>query len=516
MCRIAGNYLERNLVVLALSLLILSSIAFYSLAATRSHEKIQLLGSSQTQTLSSPIKVYPVPTNDAGPLAITYASDQTFWFTEFSSGKIGEFFAQNDSFREFRVPTSGSIPAAITVDSIGQVWFSDQGGAGSVWMFNPVTKHFTQYPTLSQNSKPLFVLVDKKNNVWFAESTANRLGELVYPNYNMVEYPLPTANSEPVELAFGQNQSIIWITETYTGKIASFEVSTHAFKEYTPPASQSMINPVGIVVDQQGNVWVGEHGGSAVVELFPSNSTFRKYPTSLPPPSAQVPDSAVATLSIDSQGRLWFVEHFSNKVGRLNPATKTLEEFLIPTPSAYSIQNTLDADGNFWFTEFGGNVIGEILANASSPVKIIVSPSQLATNVSGGTVTTTVIVQNTLSVPISVGLNATSSLSNSGRVIAGGVTLNATMLNLAPGQSAPVKASITPSSSLLSGVYSFGVIASYENDSSVGIAFVSVQNSLSFVDIIESNFQIVIAVVLVVLLVAYLAVRKHGPVKKAN
>ena len=97
---------------------------------------------------------------------------------------------------------------------------------------------------------------------------------------------LPQLNSGPVELAFGRNQSIIWVTETLVGKMASFNTLTHSFTEYAPPNAGYLTFPVGIVTDPAGNVWVSEHGGSAVVELVPGNSTFRKFPTSIPPPES--------------------------------------------------------------------------------------------------------------------------------------------------------------------------------------------------------------------------------------
>ena len=145
-------------------------------------------------------------------------------------------------------------------------------------MFDPKTSHFTQFDTLTPKSTPLFLLPDSHNNIWFTESTANKLAELSYPDYKMTEYTLPTSESGPVEITFGQNQSVIWITESFAGKIASFDVSSHNFEEFTPPVSVSLKSPVGIVTDPSGNVWVSEHGGSAVVELIPSNSTFKLIP----------------------------------------------------------------------------------------------------------------------------------------------------------------------------------------------------------------------------------------------
>ena len=223
----------------------------------------------------SQIKLFIIPTANSGPNAIISAPNDTFWFVEFTADKLGEFFAQNDSFKEFSIPENHSIPSSLAMDGLGRIWFSDQSGSGSIWMFDPKTDDFTQFDTLTPKSTPLFLLADDQNDIWFTESTANKLTELSYPNYKMTEYTLPTSNSGPVEITFGQNESVIWVTETYAGKIARFNLQTHTFDEFSPPTSVSLKSPVGIVVDSTGDVWVSEHGGSAVVELVPSNSTFR-------------------------------------------------------------------------------------------------------------------------------------------------------------------------------------------------------------------------------------------------
>ncbi len=258
---------------------------------------------------------FPIPTNNSGPNAIISAPNDTFWFVEFTAGKLGEFFGQNDSFKEFQIPENNSIPSSLAIDGLGNIWFSDQSGSGSIWKFDPSTAKFAQFDTLTKKSTPLFILADQQNDIWFTEITADKIGELIYPGYQMVEYSLPTPNAEPVEMAWSLNKSSIWITEAESGKIARFDVSTHNFVEYSAPTSLSLKDPVGVVADSLGNVWISEHGGSAVVEFTPSNSSFRAYPTSVP--TGDFPISAVATIAMDSQGRLWFVEHYANEVGRL-------------------------------------------------------------------------------------------------------------------------------------------------------------------------------------------------------
>ena len=483
-----------------ISLLYSKSAVIYTFASDKDAAPL-------SQQVTSEIKQFQIPTNNSGPNAIISAPNAAFWFVEFRAGKLGEFFARNDSFKEFAIPENNSVPASLALDGLGNIWFSDQSGQGSIWKFDPHTNNFTQFDTLTKDSTPLFILVDRENDVWFTETTANRIGELIYPEHKMVEYTLPTSNSGPVELAWGQNESYLWITETYTGKIARFEVNSHSFFEYSPPNSLSLRYPVGIVTDALGNVWVSEHGGSAVVELSPGNSTFKSYPTSIP--NSQFPISAVATLAIDSQGRLWFVEHYANKVGRLDPATGQMEEFQIPsTEPAYSVLNTLDAQGNFWFTEFGSNAIAEVPSNATSPLGTLVRLSNGDNITSGGTIQADVTVSNALNIPQSVTLSTSSSFTATGSTSSQQISLNSSTLELPPDGHAFVSAQITPNATLPSGIYSIGIVAATGNSSTVGIAFISVKGQFNLLQWLASNYQLLLIASVVALAVVYTALSR--------
>jgi streptogramin lyase len=494
-------------VLLIVSLLSVSPIALAKIFS-RSNSYSNVTDVSTPQTTNQ-IRLFPIPTTNAGPNAIISTPNDTFWFVEFTAGKLAEFFARNDSFKEFLIPENHSIPASLAMDGLGRVWFSDQNGNGSIWMFDPKTTHFTQFDTLTPKSTPLFLLPDDHDNIWFTESTANKLAELSYPNYKMTEYSLPTVGSGPVEIVFGQNQSIVWISETFAGKIASFDVNSHNFAEFTPPSYVSLKSPVGIVVDRLGNIWVSEHGGSAVVELEPSNSTFEIYPTSVPTNKFSI--SAVATLAIDSQGRLWFVEHFANKVGRLDPATKIMEEFQIPSSQpAYSVLNALDSGGNFWFTEFGSNEIGEVPNNASSPLQTNIRLVQGSQVSSGNTIDANVTIINSLSVPVTVALNTTSSFSPTGLTSNHQISLDSSSLTLQAGGEESISAKITPNATLSTGIYSVGIVATFENSSTISLVFISVKGQFSSVGWIASNYQILLVGVIVVLAVVYAAMSRRS------
>jgi virginiamycin B lyase len=461
----------------------------------------------------SPIRLFNITTPNAGPNAIVSAPNNTFWFTEYSAGKIGEFFASNDSFREFTVPEAGAEPDSIAIDHQGRVWFSDYSGSGKVWEYDPSTSNFTPYVPTTPKAEPLSLVADSENDIWFTEFSGNKLGELVYPNYNLKEYSLPVANAGPAGIAIASDSSAIWITEATADALASFNPSSDSFTQYNPPSFLTVVDPVGVALDHQGRVWFGEHGGSSVIEFTPSNSTWQKYPTSTPINSTTYSISAVATVAIDSLGNVWFVEHFLNEVGRLIPSNGTMDEFQIPSsiqqPSAYSVLNTIDSNGNFWFTDFLSDQIGMIAHNVSSPLSV--SPSNGATQSVGAGENTAqdVRVTNNGASLLNVQMQASSSFHFDGQTSSSEVSFNDSAFSLNPGQSTSVEVTVSPSVSLSPGLYTVSVIAAYGNGSSVGTIFLHVSNNFYFLYELYSNLPVIVLVLVAVFAVAYFFLKER-------
>jgi streptogramin lyase len=368
------------------------------------------------------------------------------------------------------------MPATLALDRNGLIWFTDQNqNSPSIWSFNVTSRVFQRLSTHSSPSDPIFVLVDPTtNNVWFTDYYGNYIGEIISSTHIMNRFTLPIANSYPVEIAKQNGTSYLWITEE-TGNIARFDMNTDTFQQFTP--SLPLVYPVGIVADKTGNVWVSEHGGSSVAEFIPSNSTWRKYPTSQ---AMSSPGTGVATLTMDSQGRLWFAEHYSNRIGRLDPATSVMDEFSLPVPGAYSLLDTVDARGNFWFTEATSNEIGMIPGNATVPVTAQLLGASSLSVTAGHSTSAVFVVTNHNSSTITLNLNVTSFFTTNYYTTRSEVSLSIYKLTLGPDQSSDVNATVTPDISLGSGVYTAGVVATLGNVSSIGTFFLRVDSNLLY------------------------------------
>ena len=511
-----------------ISLLVLSSITATQLqgpkngisAATKTK---YLSSSSENNLIYSPamIQNYSLPTPNAGPNSIAEGPNSTFWIAEFSAGKIAEFFSTNQTFKEFTIPKNGTaIPNSVAVDQFGTVWFSDFLG-NAIWSLNATSGKFTEYPIPTKGSQPLFIVVDKNHNIWFTETTGYKIGELNYPTYTMTEYTVPASNYEPLEMYLDQNTSTMWITlakttsEVQPGLIATFNITSKKFETvFTPPIS--LQDPVGIVMDRSGNVWISEHRGSSIVEFIPMNSTWRKYNTSPPSGFYQTTISAVATIAIDQRGDFWFIEHFGNKVGRLDPSTGVIDEFdLTGTDDPFSVLDAVDSQGNFWLTNFGQNAIQMIPANTSSGIYIrTLSPTGSSyTKVEAGqTIGVSFEVKNLAPIARILTLNATSSFSESGQTSPQEVSFNVTgdVLNLASNQSAAIEAKVTPDVALPSGLYSVSFAVMGQYSTTVQVFFITVNASpLYFIYHLSNYLQEILIVAIVILATFYFLVLRR-------
>ncbi len=459
----------------------------------------------QQPNSSSPVKQYLLPSPNSYPNAIVYGPNQALWFVQFNSGQIGELFLVNSTIREFNITENGANPASLAVDGSGNVWFTDQK-IPSIWEYKPALNTFRQYNTTVQNSTPVFVLPDTSNHVWYTDTTANYIGDLAPATGTIARYSLPTSNSGPAELAFQNGTSYLWITESFTNKIARFDTSTNSFQEFVPPFS--MLSPVGLGFDDKQDLWISEHRGSSVIELVSSNSTWRKYPTSQP---ASLDLTAPATITLDKAGRVWFVEHFSNKVGRLDPQTRVINEFGIPaTGPVYSLRSAVDPSGNFWFTEGYDNKIGMIQYNSTPAVlsSSVLSPISVS---SGQSVNSAIILENNESSSINVQLNVTSTFTSNAQTSGNEVSLSNYTLTLAPNTPTSVEAKITPDCGLSPGFYAAGVVASYGNYSVIGVIFLQVQSGTCILNLLLTYLPFIIIAAGAVILFAFVLIRKRGP-----
>jgi copper transport protein len=119
--------------------------------------------------------------------------------------------------------------------------------------------------------------------------------------------------------------------------------------------------------DNDGNLWIAEHTGSAITKFNPVLETFEKI-------SVPNKDALPFGMTLDKYGNIWFAEHTVDSIGVYDPDNNNLIEVPIPTETSFVQFMTTDGNDNVWFVEQQSNKLGTIKIT-----EIPVIPSQIQT-----------------------------------------------------------------------------------------------------------------------------------------
>jgi streptogramin lyase len=271
------------------------------------------------------ISLWPVPTEQAGPMGITLSPDgNSVWFAEITGDKIARLDVSSGKIEEY--PTGEQTgPALLAFDDSGQLWvtlsFADSVLLAQPWALAPNSSLGTSRFSLPEPDRfsPL--------GIAFSE------GKVFLPDHGSSRIMVADANS-----------NLQQYDEYWTSPSPAF-----------PTTLPSQIVAVA-VSDKQGKVYFAQHGGNRITEINKDGMmTEYEVPTG--------PLSTVVYLSAASDGKVWFAEWASNKIAYLDttmqvPFTLNVEKIGMtlngssPQSIAVSLNDSLDA------------------TNATSPVSI--------------------------------------------------------------------------------------------------------------------------------------------------
>ena len=162
---------------------------------------------------------YSVPTNDAIIQGLTVAPDDTIWFAEAGSKKIGHLVPESGQPPlEFNPPPSINLyaPIQVALDKSGNVWFTDHGSNqfGELDTHNqpPIWKVFPIGYCLDNclYGLPNSIFADAKNTIWFSEHIAGRIGHYDPSTGVLTEYSVPGSSFPLVWWAMPGPYNLVW------------------------------------------------------------------------------------------------------------------------------------------------------------------------------------------------------------------------------------------------------------------------------------------------------------------
>jgi len=196
------------------------------------------------------------------------------WFTEFGRDRIDHLTSSDGTnvvFSFYGIPGQApGTPNALEPLNIAMspvdysIWFTEskKGRIGSLRLLENGTAFFRQYEVnVGSPDEPRLwgLAIDPKGFVWVTEPKRNRLGRLNPVSGEYVTFEIPTANSEPREIALevypysgpsGQTPSTsllnVWFTEHSGDKVARYDPNLNVFYEY--PIISTGGRPNGIAI----------------------------------------------------------------------------------------------------------------------------------------------------------------------------------------------------------------------------------------------------------------------------
>ena len=360
---------------------------------------------------------YPLKQSTSTPNAIAVDSGGNVWFTLMNISALAELDPSTGVVHQYRIPTganNGTTSWGMTIDSsTGLVWFTEQA-TNSVWSFNIHAHKFTRYELKTQYAFPFGIALDNQGNVWFTEIFGNKIGEIT-TNGTITEIPIPLQGYiEPSGITVGP-EGRVWFTLPGVDEIGYYYDGQFSFQNLTGLVEE----PVGISFDQQGNMWLTQHGPSFISEFNPKTGVFKTISTTVPPEGSSLPYFD----HVDQNGNVWFNEHNGNAMSEYIPSNNTLIEYFIPTRVEVMgnisgmLTSTLSPSGVPWYTEFFAGKVGMIntsasldlhlsLANYTRPILISQNSSvNLQLNLSGSAAATATVKAEVGNISSSISYN---------------------------------------------------------------------------------------------------------------
>jgi len=283
------------------------------------------------------------------------------------------------------------------------IWFTDDK-QNAIWRYSKAFGfEIYKIPEKSQafgTISPVSLDFDSKGNLyfvgihspvlWFGNTTQMKNGT----SNGITKIPMPTNGFKGVDsrqistgsIAVDNKRNVIWISmlAIFKGEILRYNTTLRSFDTLVLPEQLSF--PVGLAIDNNGNLWATDHGTSIFYMLNTINQKVTMFATSKASPkiyglndSSSLPEGS-NTLPYWIQkgaddGSLWFNEHQGNKIARFDPVSNTLYEYWIPTQDRYwgdcppnsktcGIANVLQfsrgENGQTWFAEWSENKIGRV------------------------------------------------------------------------------------------------------------------------------------------------------------
>ncbi|NOS67653.1 MAG: DUF4215 domain-containing protein [Candidatus Peribacteraceae bacterium] len=294
-------------------------------------------------TTAGVITKFTLPSGMIAPSGIAVSSDGMVWFVFNSNGKVGRLDPATSQFTDFPA-TAGSLGSQIVAGG-ADAWYGIQDKIAHVTAAGAVTS----FPFPGGGLVNALTFVPPNGNIWFAETTANKIGSMDTAGGNVKEYSIPTSNGFPVGIA-SLNDGSVWFTEQIGNKIgrigcalsvSSSSAGSTCSNGGSPAITEYAFSPLrgglGIAAGPDDNLWFTEPEKNRVSKMTPGGVFLREYEL----PVGSDPHEIIT----GPDGKLWLAEHGKNHISSL-AVDGTVHDYMV---GGYPVGLAVGADGNIWY-----------------------------------------------------------------------------------------------------------------------------------------------------------------------
>jgi len=263
-------------------------------------------------------------TNLSGGQLIYDKNRNVIWFTDARTNSIGKLNVESGNIKLYNIPTKDAGPMGLVLSHDNNtLWFAELNG-NTISSLDILSGKITEYP-LQENSGPTLVAFDKDGFLWVTMSYSNsvlkiNLEELVSGSQlSIMELKLPKGDVfSPfgiVIISNNDNDKLV-ISDHGSSRVIISDVVSNLNQYSSYWTSESFQYPQTlpgqIVSDESGNVYFPQHGGNKISKLDTVTGIITEYdiPTG--------PLSTVVYVTLDQNEKIWFTEVLANRIGYLD------------------------------------------------------------------------------------------------------------------------------------------------------------------------------------------------------
>ncbi|MBM7773948.1 virginiamycin B lyase [Actinokineospora baliensis] len=344
-----------------------------------------------------PITEYgPVPSSIpvGGVCEVEFDHTGALWVEQYLSSQVARFDPATGAFTNFSTPMPLSVPGGMDLDLAGDLWMPQVTG-NSLLRVDTATGAMTEFPLPWANALnlqplgiPLHSGLGLANDIalgpdgalWFTLGGLNSIGRYDPATGAWARFPVPGEILGQVGALFGiikpgPGRTVVFDLPQLN-KVATLDVDTHRFTQYTMPTPLSF--PVGVRTAADGTIWVAEAVGMKIARINPGTGQITEYPLlgvnglltsllgGLGVGSIGNPLPTPGPIAEASDGNIYFAVSFpvpigfGNQIARFNPVTHEVRMWSTPSSASYPCDINVHQPGAVWFGLLTSNKIGKL------------------------------------------------------------------------------------------------------------------------------------------------------------